>query len=253
MPAWTCTRCGGSWRRRPGSVASSRSIRLVANEPDGRGVEEYREKIHQIVDDHDLPDSGDIIFIEVTVGDYSDFESRIEVHGKVVHDHYRVLTVTAASIANALAAVLLDIRDRTGVRPHIYFEWTEGNPAANLLRFLLFGLGEVAPLTREVLRRAEQVLVARAGWRGVVHPIDAPTFAWTRDLLAGCDLSTALERAGPAFDFAGWLARALQSLLMRRGLFIALGLAPSPAIAAAHRAFSSWKVAGRPSIVASAS
>ena len=59
-------------------------------------------------------------------------------------------------------------------------------------------------------RRAEQVLVARSGWRGVVHPIDAPTLAWTRDLLAGCDLSAALDRAGPAFNFAGWLARALQ-------------------------------------------
>jgi hypothetical protein len=39
--------------------------------------------------------------------------------------------------------------------PHIYFEWTEGNPAANLIRFLIFGVGEVAPVTREVIRRAE--------------------------------------------------------------------------------------------------
>ena len=39
--------------------------------------------------------------------------------------------------------------------PHIYFEWTEGNPVTNLLRFLLFGVGEVAPVTREVLRRVE--------------------------------------------------------------------------------------------------
>ena len=37
----------------------------------------------------------------------------------------------------------------------MYFEWTEGNPARNFLRFLLFGAGEVAPVTREVLRRAE--------------------------------------------------------------------------------------------------
>jgi hypothetical protein len=132
-----------------------RSIRLVANEPDNRDVEEYREKIRQIVDDHDLPNAGDIIFIEVTVGDYSDFESRIEVHGEVLHDEYRVLTVTGATVPNTLASLLLDIRDRTGVRPHIYFEWTEGNPAAHLLRFLLFGVGEVAPITREVLRRAE--------------------------------------------------------------------------------------------------
>ena len=56
---------------------------------------------------------------------------------------------------NALAAMLLQIRDATGVRPHIYFEWTEGNPASNFLRFLFFGVGEVAPVTREVLRQAE--------------------------------------------------------------------------------------------------
>jgi hypothetical protein len=132
-----------------------RSIRLVANQPDGRDAEEYREKIRQIVDDHDLPNTGDIVFVEVTVGDYSDFESRVEVRGEVLHDEFRVLTVTGPSVPNALASVLLDIRDRTGVRPHIYFEWTEGNPVINLLRFLFFGVGEVAPVTREVLRRAE--------------------------------------------------------------------------------------------------
>jgi hypothetical protein len=37
----------------------------------------------------------------------------------------------------------------------MYFEWTEGNPAAHLLQFLMFGQGEVAPVTREVLREAE--------------------------------------------------------------------------------------------------
>lgn len=132
-----------------------RSIRLVAKEPDAREVADYRDKIRQIEDDHDLPNLGDIVFVEVRVGDYSDFESRVEVHGEVVHDEYRVLTVTGASVPNTLASLLLDIRDRTGVRPHIYFEWTEGNPAVHLLRFLLFGVGEVAPVTREVVRRAE--------------------------------------------------------------------------------------------------
>jgi hypothetical protein len=132
-----------------------RTLRLVANEPDARDVTEYRDKIAQIVDDHDLPDAGDIVFVEVTVEDYSDFESRIHVHGEVLHGEFRVLTVRAASIPNALASLLLDLRDRTGVRPHIYFEWTEGNPLLNLARFLLFGVGDVAPVAREVLRRAE--------------------------------------------------------------------------------------------------
>ncbi|WP_376766688.1 amino acid transporter [Nocardioides stalactiti] len=137
-------------------VARRRNIRLIANEPDARDAEEYRSKIRQVIDDHDLPDTGDIIFIEVTVKDYSDFESRIDVHGEVLHGEYRVLTVEAASIPNALASLVLDLRDRTGVRPHIYFEWTEGNPLLHVGRFLLFGVGDVAPLTREVLRRAER-------------------------------------------------------------------------------------------------
>jgi len=132
-----------------------RSIRLVANEPGERDVDEYEQKLRQVTDDHDLPNAGDVVFVEVTVGDYSDFESRIEVHGEVLHDRYRVMTVTGSSVPNTLASLLLDIRDRTGVRPHIYFEWTEGNPLPNLLRFLFFGVGEVAPVTREVVRRAE--------------------------------------------------------------------------------------------------
>jgi hypothetical protein len=72
-----------------------------------------------------------------------------------MHGHHRVLSVTSSSVPNALAALLLHVRDTTGTIPHIYFEWTEGNPAANFARFLLFGVGEVAPVTREVLRRAE--------------------------------------------------------------------------------------------------
>ncbi len=48
-----------------------------------------------------------------------------------------------------------DGRDMTGARPHVYFEWTEGNPFADFLRFFLFGQGEIAPVTREILREAE--------------------------------------------------------------------------------------------------
>ena len=131
-----------------------RRIRLVANEPGRRDPAEYREKLWQIRADHDLPDE-DVVFVEVTVGDPSDFESALDVHGEVVHDRYRVLTMSSATVANALAALLLHVRDQTGCVPHMYFEWTEGNPLTNLLRFLFTGSGEIAPVTREVLREAE--------------------------------------------------------------------------------------------------
>ena len=136
--------------------SARRAIRLVAHEPGTRDEAEYHDKMRQIVDDNGLQHPGDIVFVEVTVKDYSDFESRIEVHGEVLHDAYRVLTVEASTVPNALASLLLDIRNRTGLLPHMYFEWTEGNPLANLVKFLLLGVGEVAPVTREVLRRAEK-------------------------------------------------------------------------------------------------
>ncbi|MFJ6837398.1 amino acid transporter [Streptomyces sp. NPDC091209] len=134
---------------------ASRRIRFIANEPDKRDVVEYREKIEQIRADHDLPAQEDFVFLEVTVGDPSEFESVMNVRGEVLHGRYRVLTLESASIPNALAALLLYVRDTTGRIPHIYFEWTEGNPFTNFLRFFLFGQGEVAPVTREVLREAE--------------------------------------------------------------------------------------------------
>ncbi|GAA5014898.1 APC family permease [Kitasatospora paranensis] len=134
---------------------SHRSIRLIANQPDRRDLEEYREKLRQIRTDNDIPVEDDLVFVEVTVSDASDFEAELTVRGEVLHDRYRVLTLEHSSIPNALAAMLLHIRDRTGEQPHIYFEWTEGNPFAQFMRFFLFGQGEVAPVTREVLREAE--------------------------------------------------------------------------------------------------
>ncbi|MFF4548879.1 amino acid transporter [Streptomyces sp. NPDC001435] len=134
---------------------SSRKIRFIANEPDRRDKAEYRDKVEQIRADNDMPEQEDFVFVEVTVTDPSEFEAGLTVRGEVLHDRYRVLTLESSSIPNALAALLLHVRDSTGCTPHIYFEWTEGNPFANFLRFFLFGQGEVAPVTREVLREAE--------------------------------------------------------------------------------------------------
>jgi hypothetical protein len=132
-----------------------RTIRLVAHKTEDRAVEEYLEKIQQLRRDHDLPSDPDVVFVEVTVVDASDFQGPLQAHGEVLHQRYRVISVIAPSVPNALAALALRIRDDAGVVPHIYFAWTEGNPAQQFLRFLLLGSGEIAPVTREVLRRAE--------------------------------------------------------------------------------------------------
>ena len=135
--------------------ARRRQIRLIANEPGRRDAREYSDKIAQILADNDMADDRDVIFVEVTVEDASDFETELRVRGEVLHHRYRVLRLTSSSVPSALAALLLRISETTGRRPHIYFEWTEGNPVANFARYLIFGQGEVAPVTREMLRRAQ--------------------------------------------------------------------------------------------------
>ena len=130
------------------------TINIIANEPDARDEEEYRAKVKEQSEENHLPVDEPYVLLEVTVTDPSDFESPLRVYGEDRFG-YRVLRVEAPSVANAIAAVLLDIRDHTGKLPHIYFSWTEGNPVLYLLRYLVFGEGEIAPLTREVLRQAE--------------------------------------------------------------------------------------------------
>ncbi|MCZ7375733.1 amino acid transporter [Micromonospora sp. WMMC250] len=132
-----------------------RRIRLIAHEPDGRGAAEYRAKLAQTMADNDFPDDSDVLFVEVRVTDPSDFETELVVTGSLAAGRFPVLSLTSSAVPNALAALLLEIRDRTRRRPHIYFEWTEGGPGRNVLRYLAFGQGEIASVTREILRRHE--------------------------------------------------------------------------------------------------
>lgn len=59
-------------------------------------------------------------------------------------------------------------------------------------------------------RSAERVLVARQGWRAVLHRLDGPEAAWTQSVLGGASLGAALGQATEGFDFASWLGRALR-------------------------------------------
>lgn len=130
-------------------------IRIIAHEPDGGSANDYRRKNNAERRYSHIPRNSTIIFLEVLPADSSEFEEELIVEGTVRHG-FRVLTVRSGNIPNTLAAVLLEIRDLTGLVPNAYFEWTEGNPVSNMLKFLFFGSGEVAPVTREVLREAER-------------------------------------------------------------------------------------------------
>jgi hypothetical protein len=137
-----------------GDAEETGGVRILANEPDDGSEQEYRLKAAEERRDSGIPMRAAVIFLEVHKADSSDFEEDLVVEGVVRHG-YRVLLVRSGNIPNTIAAVLLKIREVTGVVPDIYFEWTEGSPISNMFRFLVTGTGEVAPVTREVLRRAE--------------------------------------------------------------------------------------------------
>ncbi|MET0990339.1 MAG: amino acid transporter [Glaciihabitans sp.] len=131
------------------------SLLVISHEPDDTdSPDEYRTKLNEERADSGIPARAPVLFLEVHPGDSSNFEEDLLVRGVVKQGH-RVLQVNSGNVPNTLAAVLLAIRDHSGLVPNIYFEWTEGNPISNMFRFLITGTGEIAPVTREVLRRAE--------------------------------------------------------------------------------------------------
>jgi hypothetical protein len=134
-------------------VASENPVRLIAHRPDKRTTEEYDKKEQQARADHSLNNQEPVIFLEVFQGDASEFTEELVVRGVKVGRH-NILRCKSPAVPNAIAALLLHIQEMTGTLPHAYFGWTEGNPIAYLLRYLVLGEGDTAPVTREVLRKA---------------------------------------------------------------------------------------------------
>ncbi len=136
------------------------TLAIIAHEPLHTSAQAYRDKLQSAREVGRLASDYRALFLEVVVDDFSDFETELEVRGVIRHG-YHILEVHGPVVPNTIASVLLHIRDTTGLMAHIYFRWTEGAPVANLLRFLVFGEGEIAPLTREVLRHAEPDVTRR--------------------------------------------------------------------------------------------
>ena len=129
-------------------------LRIVANQPRRCDDAEYSRREQDQREDNNIPSNEPIVFLEIYVRDASDFSADLNIHGFNVGRH-RVLRGESAAVANAIAGFLLYLRDDKGKVPHAYFNWTEGNPLLYLLHYVLSGEGDVAPVTREVLRKAE--------------------------------------------------------------------------------------------------
>ncbi len=141
------------------------TVRVIANRPDTGLEAEYAAKWREARSSHHIESLTNVLFLEVQPGDASEFmDDVLEVRGVQVGP-YRVLRCRSAAVPNAIAALLLHVRDATGRVPHAYFGWTEGNPIAYLLKYMALGEGDTAPVTREVLRQVEP----DPQWRPRIH------------------------------------------------------------------------------------
>lgn len=136
------------------SLASHQGeIRILAHR---HGMRDFREKERSSRWVHSIqPEEGDFIFLEVELSDASEFtEDLLSVRG-TTEAGYRIFRCTNPAVPNAIAAILLELRNRTSKIPHVYFGWTEDHPINSAIKYIFLGEGETATLTREILRCAE--------------------------------------------------------------------------------------------------
>lgn len=145
-------------------AVGSQPVRFVPRRPRPRIPEDFQRIDNLLRTKHGLPAHEKIVFLEVERTDASEFTERLTVQGERISNHC-ILYARSPMVANSIAALLIHVENMTGSVPHIYFKWKEGNPVANMFRFLFLGEGDAAPLTHEVLRKA----VPDIGHRPIVH------------------------------------------------------------------------------------
>jgi hypothetical protein len=136
------------------ATATGAHLRIIPNRPEGQDLDEYQRKEFETRRDHDIGPNEPILFVEIKILDASNFTGALSVRGYEV-EGYKVLRATGVAVPNSLAALMIHLGSLSGKRAHAYFNWGERGPAAYLMKFLFSGEGDIAPLTREILRRCE--------------------------------------------------------------------------------------------------
>jgi hypothetical protein len=133
--------------------SANKTMRLIAWNPRHTSIKDREQAKMELRALHGLVHDESIYFIEVERGDTSEFTETIAIEGSREGSN-RVLHGRSAAVANAIAALLIQVKQTTGCIPHVYFHWADVDPIINLMRFVFLGEGDTAPLTHEILRRA---------------------------------------------------------------------------------------------------
>lgn len=92
------------------------ALNLIANRRQSGDNREYAKKEYEQRGQNAVPGTADIIFLEIDIIDPSNFGGTLDIRGVEVDGH-RILRVESPAALNAIAAILLALRDTAGVIP----------------------------------------------------------------------------------------------------------------------------------------
>lgn len=124
---------------------------LVPHRPGGRALEKKEQVIRQR---HRIPPEVPVVFIEAEVGDPSEFEHMPLMEIRESEGRIVIGVKRCVSVAHVIATLALEL-SRVGQPPEVHFGWSDENPTAASISFLLLGEGNVPWLVRELIRKAE--------------------------------------------------------------------------------------------------
>lgn len=122
--------------------------------PHRPGLMSLADKRRTLLRDYRLAADEEVLFVEATLGDPSDFYQR-PLMSVEREDGIEVVRVShCVSVAHVLAAICLEMCDDEAPPPEIIFGWSNEAPLAANLNFLLLGEGNVPWMVRELVLNA---------------------------------------------------------------------------------------------------
>ena len=112
------------------------------------------QKEEQIRREHHLDPNMPIVFVEATLGDVSEFYQSPVIEVTEEEGRFIIRVTKCASIAHTLASIALEL-SKSGLPPELHFGWSDENPLAMNLGFVLFGEGNVPWMVRELIIKSQ--------------------------------------------------------------------------------------------------